>query len=73
MLTRYKITVNVEIDSGEELNFSIFRSFFENKDAEAYCRAFADGVAVAQDGSILSSAFNSLQKVPKLTQNHAQT
>lgn len=61
MLTKYKITVNIEIDSGEELNFSIFRSFFENEDAAAYCRAFADGAAVAHDGCIINSAFNSLK------------
>ena len=61
MLIRYKITVNVGTNSGEELNFSVFRSFFENKDAEAYCRAFADGAAVAHDGSVLNSAFNSLK------------
>lgn len=61
MLIRYKITVDVETNSGEELNFSIFRSFFENKDAESYCRAFADGASVAHDGSVLNSAFISLQ------------
>jgi hypothetical protein len=61
MLIRYKITVNVETNSGEELNFSVFRSFFENKDAAAYCRAFADGTAVAHDGSVINSSFNSLQ------------
>ena len=67
MLNKYKFTVYVETNSGERKNHSIVRMFYKKSDVDRYLIGFADGLAIAYDGVILSGTAENLNELAKHT------
>jgi len=63
MLNKYKFTVYVETNSGELKNHSIIRMFYKKSDVDRYLIGFADGLAIAYDGVILSGTAKNLNEL----------
>jgi len=60
IMNYYKIKVQIESQTGEMLELETHRNFIVNKDVFIFASGFADGFAMAHNGSILEKQIEKL-------------
>lgn len=66
MLNKYKVTVTIQTDKGKRLSHSLLKLFSNQSDVDHYLIGFADGLAVAYKGVILSGSAKNLNELKPL-------